>query len=561
MKKLFLPIVLVLLCSVASAQQIRSINTRVYIDGEGDALIRQSWDVTVVSGTEWYIPIENLGDMEIRGLKVREDGREFENVGAWDSGMGILEKAGHCGIIDKGKAGVELCWGVGAMGDHKWDIEYVALGLVQSLKDYDAFNYMFVNPDLTAAPQHVEVSFLKLDGGPFNTDSTRFWFFGTEGFSELLDDGTVLFEADNLLRDDSVICMMRFEKGVFAPHVSRDIKFEKMQKKAFKGSSYSTGGLSLEAIIDIFFELLIVLVAVFSVLWMVMLKIKDNILKATGKQWKASYFGANKVEGWEREAPFEGSIPIAAALLKDGSRLSFKDDNVGNVIGAYFLKWIEEKTVTPVLAADGHYDLIFPEVQPEFTSNAERNLYLKAFEACGDNHILEKGEFDSWSKKHYRSLTGWPDTLLYEGRTKLAAFKGNNKKTESAKLLMFKNFLNDFTLSKVREVPEVTLWGEYLVFAQLFGIADKVAEGFSKRYPEKFEDFSKTYGLDPYAMRTVIRTWDANSRLAYSRAASELSSENSSSSSSSGSSGGFGGYSSRGGGGGFSGGGHGGGSR
>lgn len=35
-----------------------------------------------------------------------------------------------------------------------------------------------------------------------------------------------------------------------------------------------------------------------------------------------------------------------------------------------------------------------------------------------------------------------------------------------------------------RQAIEVHLWEEYLIFAQLFGIAEKVEEQFSKIYPE-----------------------------------------------------------------------------
>ena len=217
MKKLVCLLVaaLALASATASAQRIRSIDINVYINDDGDSYIKQVWDVNVVSGTEWYIPIENLGGMSIRGLTVEENGTEFIDEGrTWDSDRTRAEKAGRSGIIEK-RNGVELCWGQGEYGDHVWTVGFVALGLVQSLEDYDAFNFMFVNPDLIAAPEKVTLTFHRLSDEPFSSDFTRFWFFGTEGESELLEDGTIRFEAEDLLRSDSVICMMRFDKGIF----------------------------------------------------------------------------------------------------------------------------------------------------------------------------------------------------------------------------------------------------------------------------------------------------------------------------------------------------------
>ena len=37
-----------------------------------------------------------------------------------------------------------------------------------------------------------------------------------------------------------------------------------------------------------------------------------------------------------------------------------------------------------------------------------------------------------------------------------------------------KNYMEDFSMMKEKEVPELALWEKYLVFATAFGIADKV---------------------------------------------------------------------------------------
>lgn len=560
MRKLLLPFLLLLLTQVLQAQEIRSLDIDVYIDPKGDALIKQNWDVTVVSGTEWYIPIGNLNGSLIRGLKVSEDGKEFESDGdKWDVGRSIVQKAGRCGIVDKGSSGVELCWGVGNYGPHKWTASYVVLGLVQSLQDYDAFNFMFVNPGMVAPPQHASVRFHKISADGFVADSTRFWFFGCEGESKLCEDGTIFFETDRPMPSNGkVIAMLRFEKGMFDAYNEKDIPFEKMQKKAFRGSSYQSKGFSWDKLIDLFFEFFILIIGAGFAIFMFLLKVKDWILKALGRQWSPKFFGSKSVKGWERDVPFGGSIPVAAYLLQDGTRLSFKDGHPERAIGSYFLRWVRNGYAIPVKAEDGHYDLQFPEKDPEFVDSSEKALYRKAFAAAGENRLLEKGEFDRWAEKHYASLSGWPTAIVSEGRSAYSVFKGN-KVDEGAKLLKFKNFLEDFSLSKEREVPEVALWGQYLEFAQLFGIADKVAEGFSKMYPKEFTQFSEQYGLDMISMRTLIHNWNATGVHAYNRAYAAKSSHDAASAK--GASGGFGGRSSFGGGGGFSGGGFGGGSR
>lgn len=540
------------------AQEIRSIDLRVYIDDEGDAYVVQDWDVNVVRGTEWYIPIAAWKGGSVRGLKVEENGEEFIDEGRdWDSDRTREEKAGRSGIIDKGSDGVELCWGLGTLGDHQWTAGFVVLGLVQSLKDYDAFNFMFVNPELVAAPQHVSIRFIRLDDKPFTEEETRFWVFGCEGESQLMEDGTIYFESTEPLgKYDSLIVMMRFDKEFFHPTSSRNIKFEKMQKKAFKGSSYKKdSGWDFWTIIGV---IIFIGVPGLIILLVIYLILRDIVLLITGLVWKRKIFGSAKPRGWYRQPPFDGNLPLAYYLLHEGKNLVFATEHPERGIGAYFLKWISEGVVKPIKTENGKYNLAFPETAPAYKDECEKHLFSKCIEAAGSNRILEAGEFKSWAATHYTSIENWPKLVKKDGEAAYDALTEEQRK-KAVNLLEFKNYLSDFTLSKEREVPEAGLWGQYLIYAQLFGIADKVQEGMSKLYPAQFAEYSRSLGVEPSDMNLMVSYWTRSTHDAYKVAHNVYTSNTSSSSSRSSS--GYGGHSSRGGGGGFSGGGRGGGSR
>ena len=47
--------------------------------------------------------------------------------------------------------------------------------------------------------------------------------------------------------------------------------------------------------------------------------------------------------------------------------------------------------------------------------------------------------------------------------------------------------LLDFSLVGERDIKETVLWKEYLIYATLFGIADKVCDSFTKIYPDYFK--------------------------------------------------------------------------
>ncbi len=107
-----------------------------------------------------------------------------------------------------------------------------------------------------------------------------------------------------------------------------------------------------------------------------------------------------------------------------------------------------------------------------------------------------------------------------------------------------KKYLDEFTLIAEREITEVSLWKEYMIYATLFGIADKVINQFKQVYPEKIPEF-ETYNRNVIIAHSYYHSMHRSAQRAMQAKRAS----------------GGGGRASFGGGGGFSGGGHGGGSR
>lgn len=63
-----------------------------------------------------------------------------------------------------------------------------------------------------------------------------------------------------------------------------------------------------------------------------------------------------------------------------------------------------------------------------------------------------------------------------------------------AKWKAFKNFLNDFGNFSVKELPEIILWERYLVYATVFGLADKVEKAMNV----KIKEFENVDSMDFY---------------------------------------------------------------
>ena len=107
----------------------------------------------------------------------------------------------------------------------------------------------------------------------------------------------------------------------------------------------------------------------------------------------------------------------------------------------------------------------------------------------------------------------------------------------------FKNFLNDFGSFELKELPEIVLWERYLVYATIFGLADKVQKNMNVRINEMNID---TLGYDYYPSYVYINLGNTiNSSInnavnsAYNRQSANYANTHSSSSSGGGFGGGF----------------------
>jgi hypothetical protein len=279
---------------------------------------------------------------------------------------------------------------------------------------------------------------------------------------------------------------------------------------------------------------------------------------AMGYKWSKKLFGKTKIEGWYRDVPLEGNLLAAEYVLVKGKRFEVSAP-AQNIIGARFLRWIMngDLVVQPDVKDYKRVNLLFKS-QTVSADDVEQDLYDWARTAAGDNLLLEKNEFEKWSKKNASKMAGWPDRAVARGKTWFHN-KGYFVKdgvcsaqgaVEACHLIEFQNFLKDFTLSDQRGADEVKLWKEYLVYAQLFGIADKVADQFKKLYPAQFEEVARTTGIDSTTLYYTMRWTSSMSTRAFTNAVSKAGSIN-----------GTGGHTTFGGGGGFSGGGFGGGGR
>ncbi len=77
---------------------------------------------------------------------------------------------------------------------------------------------------------------------------------------------------------------------------------------------------------------------------------------------------------------------------------------------------------------------------------------------------------------------------------------------EAAKWKGLKRYMEDFSLLDEKEVPDLVLWEKYLVYATVFGIADKVLKQLKVKYPELQEIDGYQYTYMPLLYHSALNT-------------------------------------------------------
>lgn len=529
--------------------RVRDIDIQAVIRDDGAIDIVEKWDVCVASGTEWYLVRNNLGDIVIKDFNVDDNVQgPLRNVGSWDVDASRQRKAGNCGI-NRTDSGLELCWGIGEYGDHIFTVSYTMTNACKSASDADYLHIQFISPGINPSPEHARLS-IRLVDRQIDTTFARIWGFGYVGTTEFCEDGSIVFETDERFSSrSSMIAMVRFDKGVIHPVSKSARTFNEVRERAFEGSSFRLEE-DEASFADIMASVLSIVTALLALI---------GIFAAFERRRMKNILGPGRKNGimWCRDVPYNGNLLAANVIV---TLVKENGDKV-NLTSAMVLRMIQKGALTAIRNAKGKVDIALGPLDKAQALGAQYEELRDILSmAAGDDGVLQEKEFKRWARKNTDKLTVWTDANMSEGRRWLATanLMHGDKSTEAGivqarNLLGLKKYLSEFTLVSERETPEVVLWQDYLTFATLFGIADKVSEQLKEInadiYRETVGDTDITVNETIYMAHYISRAMQSAIRNQQISSAANASSR------------GFGGGASFGGGGGFSGGGFGGGSR
>lgn len=550
-KLLFLIVLILMPVTVLAKNHIYNIDMNIYLNQDGSANISEVWDVNGSNKTEWYKALNGLDDSRLSNFKVYMDEKQLTQKN-WDVSESLSQKKGYYGI-NYTSDGLELCWGKYDYKSHKFRIEYKISDFIVNVNDAQVLYWTLISNLNDVDFDNFSVTVSSFYSFP---DTLEVWGTGYKGYA-YVSDGQIKMSNESDMDGSYAVLLAKFPKNTFT--TTRMFgAFDTFDEvlEAFKEGSFEYN-YKINNFFDTFIEFIPFLVILFPIIF----GIKASLQKKYG------YKDNKKIDknntNMFRDIPCNKDIYYAQTLIELND-FSFHKDT--NIFGAIILKWVKEDKIKFIKDTSGIFNKETTKLDltlnPSFQNPVEKKLFDVMFEASKDG-ILESNELTKWCRNHYSKYFS-----IFSDMTKstIDNFKMSgdirkrvNKKEckakfvmsdkiyeESSKVFGLKMFLDEFSSMKDKEVMEVKVWDEYLMFAYLFGIADKVAKQLKKLYPEVVTQMEQS-GYD-YNMIFFVNDF---SRSCYTAASSARSAAQSYSS-------GGGGFSSGGGGGGSFGGGGGG---
>ena len=471
---------------------LHDLDIRVELSRNGDARITETRQMTIDNqGTECYIGLGEMSPSTVKDLSVSDECRQqYENIGEWKLDRSRSEKAGRCGIVEKGNGCYELCWGLGDSGQRTYVTSYTITGLVRGYPDADALRHVFLDENVSPKPIHAKVTIVGTDTTlVFTPDTCGIWgfrFYGELGF----ENGTMVAETTGPMNSEAALYIMaQFPKGMLEPAIqTTDDTFEHKKQLALEGSDYvdvdivqlSDGkrGMSAPTAIGILGGTIVCLGGI--------------LYSFSGSRSRKK---RKKIMALVKSVDYFKSIPLEGNLQKANDMLNAfnvgKAHNYKRLISATILHLINEGvfSVEPMMTEAGKMAKRFVVKEKLPVEKDWSPLAYKMHEifnkASGENHVLDPKELETYMENdNNRKVVKSFLNALHTMRT-LEYYE--NHKDEVCEVFGFKRFLEDFTLMNERHLTEIKLWNDYMVWATLYGNAEQVIKDMKAINPEFFK--------------------------------------------------------------------------
>lgn len=500
MKKIIFTLVLFLLPSIILANEINNIDMDIYVDNNGTAHVTEKWTVKAKNNTEFYKQYKNLNESSITNYKVNMNGKNFELVD-WNINASFEEKAykyGYNYIYD----GVELCFGISNYGNNNYTLSYDITNFIYNTSDnYQLAYWNLIQP----SSDMIDNVNIKIHSDFKYSDTLDVWGYGKYGAPCYVYDGVIEMTSEGAIgSSEYMTIIVKFPANSFNTTATMNNDFNYYLDMANEGATpykhKNNNGIS-----SAIAEALPIVLGIGIPLIVIILRSILHKKKKYGYKNNKTIDKANTP--LFREIPCNKDMYYANCLVSLNDKL-YKEYQETNIFGAIILKWVKENKVTFKVDPKGIFNkdsgTMDLTLNPTFDDPLEKELFDIMYSASKDG-ILEPKELENWCDNHY---TKFFDLFKRINKREIEKLKANNHiyirtnsneckyknvmddtiYEDSIQLYGLKKYFDEFTKIDTKEVIEVHLWDEYLMFAYIFGIANRVAKQLKDLYPEVLND-------------------------------------------------------------------------
>ena len=514
------------LAKQVNANSISSINMDIYLSDTGDATITETWQTYLDEGTENYHPYFNIGNSKIIFNSVKDDrGTTYNYNSNWNIDNSFEIKKNTFGIYNSGNE-YDLCWGISEYGNRTYTLNYTIQNFIYNTTDnYQILYWTLIPKGMSSS---VDKVYIKVHANNNFSDDLPVWGYGNYGGTAYVYNGIIEATSPEkgLSTDQYMTILVKFSSNTFNTTNSIDKSWDEVYSEAKKGATaYKENDNSFMSILSDFLYI-IVAVLVFVPYALSAKRKKNHMISGKDELKDVLPF---------RDIPFGEDYFYTNYLAQEYDLISTDT----NILGAMFLKWIKNNYLTISTEEKGIFKtkttkfIINPNSTNQMTDPNELKLWDIINKAAVDN-ILEDNEFKKYCKNNYQTLLNLFDNIndnidknlknnnAFITTVEIKKAFGTSKKytatsklnEDARKLAGLKVFFKDFTSLNEKQPIEVKQWREYLIYAQILGMAEQVAKEFKKFYPDVITDvnYNDIVLINNFSNNGVYAAMDARSR-------------------------------------------------
>lgn len=515
---------------------IESLGIYTLLQEDGSAVIKENRVATTDHpklSEQYNVVAVDIGQ-SLTDLRVLANGEPLTYRDPWEIDLPKIDKTGYFGFIQNKNSQHEIAWGIAGQGANTYEITYTLYPIIYQLADRQVLYWNFYNEGSSLKVEEFELV-IGSDLQHFNKDEHRIWGFGMDG-DVVFQNGYVVMRNNKPL-DGSNYATVLIDLGESVYPVNQtnrkfmDLTVDELLKDAMGGSDYETASRPdnildwLNYIIELMKMLLPLMIGLLF-LWLTVgerywgkknpsMREHYPTMERLQKQYEGQYY---------RELP--GDDVYSQAQILDDLMLKPVKDNYLSVFildlvfnGAIELETVSSTQSVIILRSPSKlrgvvfdfYALLAEAAQID----ASGTTYLttdRMQEHLSRNYYRYQKHIDSIVVNSRKELMSrrYLDTMitgsgsLRKAHQRLGYSYTDKGREARMQWVKFKNYLDDFTLIHEREVIEVHLWEQLLIYAAALGIADRVSDQMQQIQPIYSSD-SRHRRYDPANTQNIGR--------------------------------------------------------